>query len=716
MRLAVISLILLCTVTLIVIGQRSDKLFDTAMETKGGEGMEFYVSPKGDDRWSGMVSAPDTHGKDGPFRSIERAKAAVRELHASGAPTVPVTIYIRGGTYFLSETLEFTSEDSGTDSAPITYAAYPDEQPILSGGRSVTGWKKGEGPLWTAEIPEVARGELYFHQLFVNDRRAVRARTPNEGYWMTKGPFPWIAPENVRDDPQSKQGFSFRPGDLQVWDDMGDANIVLFHSYTVGRHWIESIDTEHHTVRFVGPSRNWAGRWEKEQRYYVENVYEALDTPGEWYLDRATGMLYYWPLDGEEMNEASVIAPVLNTLIRFQGRAEEAYRVEHLNFQGLSFRHADWRIPEKGKDNATDRQAVLGHGEPSIGSAIEAVGARYISFEDIEIAHVGEYAISLGWGCQYNTIASSRIHDTGAGGIRIGEVNAPGSRLFLAEHNSVDNNHIYDGGHVFPAGVGVWIGHASFNRIAHNQIHDFTYSGVSVGWTWQYRESTSHDNLVEFNHIYNIGKRMLNDLGGIYTLGNSPGTILRNNLIHDVYAYGSHIGVGIYLDQATSDVLVENNIVYNVFSAGFFQNWGKENTIQNNVFAFSEQAGLGGNRREEHVSFRFRRNIVLMNGGEAVSSKYDRGQWEMEHNLYWNVSGTSPKFAGDSFEAWQATGRDVHSLIADPLFVNAQAYDFRLQPGSPAEKIGFQPIDLSAIGPYATAAASDQMNVLPDKP
>lgn len=659
--------------------------------------MQLYVSPMGRDDWSGRLSEPDCDKSDGPFASIKRAQEEIRRLKSEKAMDGPVVVLLREGTYFLEETLAFDPRDSGNEQMPITYAAYPGEKPVISGGRSITGWERAEGELWKAEIPEAASGKWYFHQLFVDGKRSVRARTPNDGFLFTEGPLPGVV--RSTGNPEAKIGFSFRKGDLPSDGDLDDANILLYHSYTVGRHWIDRLDLEKSTVRFVGPSIMDISNWEQKQRYYAENYFEALDSPGEWYLDRKSGTLYYWPLEGEDMRAVSVIAPVLRQLVRFQGSFSEPLRVEYIRFRGLSFQHADWLIPDRGKAKATDTQAAIGHRVPSIGSAIEAVFSRHLSFEGIEIAHVGEYALSLGLGCQDNEMNRSHIHDTGAGAIRIGDVVAKEEPVCEVLRNVVENNVIHDGGHVFPAGVGVWIGHASHNRVLHNEIYDFTYTGVSVGWTWQYRETTSSHNLIAFNHIYRIGKKALNDLGGIYTLGNSPGTIIRNNLIHDVYAYGTHIGVGVYLDQATTDVLVENNIVYAVFSAGFFQNWGKENRIQNNIFAFCEQAGLGINRKEEHLSFRFERNIVLVNNGEAMSSKYARGQWHMDYNLYWDISGKPPGFAGATFEEWQAKGHDGHSILADPMFIDANNYDFRLRCGSPATAIGFQPIDITMAGP-----------------
>jgi parallel beta-helix repeat protein len=195
---------------------------------------------------------------------------------------------------------------------------------------------------------------------------------------------------------------------------------------------------------------------------------------------------------------------------------------------------------------------------------------------------------------------------------------------------------------------------------------------------------------------------MLSDMGGIYTLGEQPGTRIRNNLIHDIasFTYG---GWGIYPDEGSSEMLIENNIVYHCKSAGFHQHYGRENVVRNNVWAYNRENQLMRTRVEPHISFIFERNIVYFDQGRLLGSNWTGDQFTMKGNLYFDTRGSGIRFAEKSFAEWQAGGQDKDSVIADPLFVNAGNFDFRLRADSPALKMGFQQIDMSTVGPRVPA-------------
>lgn len=654
-------------------------------------GPVFTVSPQGNDSWSGTLDAPNAAGDDGPFASLTRAQKAARQA-GPGA-----TVQVRGGTYALDGPVVFTPEDSGTEGEPTTYAAYPGEKPVFTGGSPITGWRKGEGNLWVAEVPEVREGRWYFHQLFVNGARRTRARTPNEGYLaIADNLVPMTDRSAARSDNKYKIGFKFQPGDIQQWENLEDVQIVLYHSWTASLHWIDSVDMDKRELKFTNRCGWPVGYWDGRQRYHVENCFEALDSPGEWYLNRETGMLYYWPMDGEDMTAAQVIAPRIQHLVEIRGDAELGLPVSHLIIRGMSLQHADWM--------ADDRQAVLdGQAAVHLSAAVVASGARDCTIEDCEIAHVGEYAMILGEGCKRNTVRRCHIHDLGGGGVRLGMTDLPNQPERRSEYNTVDNCFIHDGGHVFRAGIGVWIGRSSYNTVSHNEICDFYYSGCSVGWSWGYAPSTAHHNVFEYNHIHNLGKNVLSDMGGIYSLGISPGTVERFNLIHDVFSY-SYGGWGLYTDEGSSEILMENNICYNCKTGAFHQHYGRDNTIRNNIFAFSSHTpDIIRSRQEEHSSFTIERNIVLTSHGEPLGGNWGNGNYTIDRNLYWDINGIDLDFAGMEFEEWQALGRDVNSLVADPLFVDAPNYDFRLKENSPAFKLGFQSFDVSDIGLYGDA-------------
>ncbi|MCC6364446.1 MAG: right-handed parallel beta-helix repeat-containing protein [Bryobacterales bacterium] len=596
----------------------------------------------------------------GPISALTAARDAVRAQRSRGA-SGPFTVRIRGGRYFFQEPLALSSQDSG-----VTWEAAPGERVLLSGGRVITGWKKGSGSIWTADA-----GAQPFRQLFVSGRRAQRARTPNFGFYRIDGPSSQDKPFRLK----------FRGSDIRKEWAGTDTEVVALLAWADVRMSIASVDEAAHVATLTFDPR--PSNKEKDARYYIENAPDALDAPGEWRLDRATNTVSYWPLAGEDMAKEEIIAPRLTELVRIDGARD-------LTFRGLEFLHTDWTMDAKGY---ADTQAAV-----AVGATFEAANAENISIEKCQFRHLGNYAIGFGRGCHHNRIVRNHIYDIGAGGIRIGEPVLRAEEKDRNFDNEITDNDIHHLGYVYPPAVGVFVLQASRNHIAHNHIHDLFYTAISVGWTWGYGENQSKENVIEYNHLHDIGKEMLSDMGGIYTLGMQPGTVIRNNLIHDIssFTYG---GWGIYPDEGSSHMLIENNVVYRCASAGFHQHYGKENTVRNNIFAFNRDFQLMRTRVEPHLSFTFERNIVLFDQGRLLGSNWTGNQFRMDRNVYFDLRSTPIRFAGKTWEEWKAAGQDAHSVIADPLFVNAGSYDFRLRENSPARKLGFQPIDVSTVGP-----------------
>lgn len=641
----------------------------------------------------------------GPFATLERARDAVRDLKQREGGTLhePVTILIHGGTYRLARPLVLTPEDSGTAECPVTYAAYRNEKPVISGGRLITGWKQvtvNGRKLWAADA-----GESYFHELWVNGRRRTRARAPNEGFFRISG-LPDL--KSGADYRTGQDRFQFAPGEISQWNNIEDVEVVLMTRWLAARLAIAAIDEEQHIVKLsrrstqsmteaFGPKPVYA-------RYYVENALELLDAPGEWYLDRKTHTVYYMPAAGERMEKAEAVAPVLDQLLYLEGKPAEGRFVEHVTFRGLSFAHTGWWLP-RDPQKAVPFQL---QGAVMIPAAIQVDGGRHVCFELCKVAHVSNYGIHFSGGCEQDRIAGCELSDLGAGGIKIGEPlrnnQIRDDAAALTHDIEITDNHIYDGGKAFHQGHGIWVGQAFKTHIAHNHIHDFYYSGISVGWTWGYGKSLARDNVIEFNHVHDIGKGWLSDMGAIYTLGTQPGTIIRNNLFHDIEC-AAYAGRGIYLDEGSSGIIVENNVVYRTSTGGFAQNYGRDNIIRNNIFAFSregqiEPAGNMSKARGLPQSHIFERNIIYWTPGTNLM----RGDLKakdvvLRDNLYWRTDGGEFKAGSQTWAQWQGRGEDKGSLIADPLFVNAAKYDFRLKPQSPALKLGFQPFDLSTVGP-----------------
>lgn len=640
-----------------------------AFGTTGAQGklVTVHVATNGNDTAPGTSAAP-----------MKTLPAALKLAQSERAMSNDVAITLHGGLFTLEAPLRFSEAHSG-----ITIAAAGQEVPVISGGRRIQGWRKAGGHLWQAQVPGVREGNWYFRQLFINGRRAIRARTPNEGAFLR------MEGARFSDVPAR---YHFKPGDIKpAWAKDPDTEVVGLEKWTVFRQHIAVLSLESNAVQLSGNAAPHTR--EGGARYYIENTADGLDAPGEWHLDRKSGVVSYLARPDEDLTVAEVIAPFLEELVLIQGNPDTGKPAVSITLRGLTFSHTDWTL---GTNGYVDSQAAVAKR-----GAVRVEFARKIVFEDCAFTRLGGYAIELGRGAQECRVVGNEMSDLGAGGVRVGETAVRTNASEAVHHNVIIDNHIHHGGRVFPPAVGVLILQSAHNRVAHNHIHDLYYTAVSVGWTWGYKGSPCHDNVIEFNHLHDIGQGLLSDMGGVYTLGPQPGTVVRNNRIHDVDA-STYGGWGLYTDEGSTGIVMENNLVYRCKSAGFHQHYGKENVIRNNIFAFNIENQLMRSSEEAHLSFFFTNNIVYFGSGNLLGSTWKNDRFVMERNVYWDTRLASHpanlNFAGARLEQWRARGHDTNSVIADPLFIDAPANNFKLASNSPAMSLGFRPFNVKRIG------------------
>ena len=518
---------------------------------------DFFVATDGSD------DNPGT--KEKPFATLAKAQEAVRRLVAAGLKA-DVTVLIRGGTYQLDRPLAFGPEDSATETAAITYAACPAEKVIVSGGRKIAGWQPAEGKIWTAGVPKVKEGEWYPRQLYVNGRRAVRARTSGKDEDTVY--YELSAAELSKD--LRRYTISFAPGVLAEWRNIADVEVMAAGNWAINRKRLESVDVKAGVAVLAPPHavghsaiRPGKGRW-----CYFENARELLDRPGEWYLDRRTGVLSYWPLPGEDMTGAETVVPVLRRLLEVTGRPGQAVR--NLHFKGISFEHTNWPLPDLGYLGIQACHHTIGKEWKRpwgrIPAAVRWEYAEQCSLEDGTLAHLGGCGIELVTGCRGNLVRGNHVFDVSGNGVML---SGPKTEAEVPKDDRISNNHVHACGVDYYGAVAIWVGFAQRAVISHNLVHDLPYSGISVGWQWNPQPTPCKENLVECNHVYDVMNRLC-DGGCIYTLGLQPGTVIRGNHLHDVHRGRFSQGApnnGMFIDQGSKGYLFERNVIYNTSAA-----------------------------------------------------------------------------------------------------------------------------------------------------
>jgi len=683
--------------------------------------LSIYVSPNGNDAWSGTLAEPNAPKSDGPVATPQKARDLIRALKSRpGEKPGPIHVYLRSGVYFLGQPLVLSPEDSGTQDAPLTWSAYKNEQPTLSGGERISGWAKttiNGHEAWVAKIPE-SKGSVLFRELWLDGKRLTRARWPKQGTLEVAG----LSDKEKHDGWfHGSNQFRYANDDIKAWPTASDGEAIVANRWAESHLPIASIDEKAHVVHF---GKRSVFLLDAGDHYWIENVREHLTEPGEFHVDPREKVVYLIAPAGVDPNQAQVIAPRLAQVLRLEGDPVAGKFIEYVTFRGIAFSHTEWYFDHTmiGQETAAKLAGDLwrfkpdptrsGFGQAAIGvpGALWGTGVRSCTLDACEVSHIGNYGIELSQGCQKNRISHCTLTDLGAGGVKIGEVAIHDPENEQTFGNEISDCKITDGGNLFPSCVAVWIGQSHDNTIAHNDIHGFWYTGISIGWTWGYAKSAAQRNIVEYNHIHHIGMKsdgmlpILSDMACVYTLGNQEGSVIRFNRFHDVAGlkYG---GWGIYFDEGTTHILAENNLVYRTTHGGFHQHYGKENTFRNNIIFDGRDAQIRRTRIENHCSFTFQNNIVLWNQGTLLDGNWNKLNAVFDHNTYWRVGEGEVRFANRTWQEWQKSGMDLNSKMANPHLANPAQGDFAVTPKSDATLAGFKPFDLSTVGPRSASRA-----------
>lgn len=545
-----------------------------------------YVSPSGNNAWSGLLSAPNASGTDGPLKTITAAQQTARSrlaaMKAGTATRQPVRVLLAAGEYRIASSLQFSPADSGTVDAPVSYEAITAGTVTISGGVPLS-----------PKVPTTAGVPISFTgytmdglgvrgggQLFINGKRMTLARQPNvNSSWFVQKAVP------LSTEPAGKTGReAFEPTSTALsWiaalsaDDKSRAIVGVMQSWSGGHHRLSTATTPAGSVRIKPAAAAAFLSFGLSQRFYVENIAAAFDAPGEW-LPNLQGASYI-PASTEVGQTLSPVLPVLDKLVVVRGDMAGKVWVQHLQFKGLAFTHTRSITPDAG---FSDNQAGV-----EIGAAIEVDGANSIKIEGCNISRTAGYAVWFRQSVRDSSVTNTTMTDLGGGGIKFGMPTQQPTDPVITGNNVATGNRISETGKVYPGSVGVWVGQTFDNTVANNAIFNTTYTGISLGWTWGYNPATSGRNIVADNLLVNIGQGVLSDMGGIYTVGISPGTKITGNVIRDVRGYPDYgAGAwGIYNDEGASQVLVDNNIVIGTESGGYHLNYGRDNSVTRNLFA-----------------------------------------------------------------------------------------------------------------------------------
>ena len=659
-----------------------------AEETPGRT--RFYVAPDGNDAWLGTRPETNQDGTDGPFATLDRARDAIRALKTTaGLPPGGVEVTVRGGVYSLDTPFALAAEDSGTAVAPICYAGEPDAEVRLAGGKVVTGFEPVTDPAVLDGFDAPARGKVLQAdlkalgitdfgspkggglELLFQDKPMTLSRWPNEGFVRIVDIVEKDG-HTIHGIKGSKTGKFVYEGDRpRRWLEEKDPWLhgYWFWDWSAERQPIESIDTDKSMIALKPPYHNYGYR--KGQWYYAFNMLTELDAPGEWYLDRETGVLYFWP--PAPISSGKTLVSVLPTLVTMEG-------VSHVTLRGFTF-------------------------EAARGSAIRISEGAQNRIVGCTLRNIGHGAISVSGGTQHGVIGCD-IYQMGGGGISL----SGGDRTTLTPAGHfAENNHI----HHYARWYRMYQSAVSLNGVgncaAHNLIHNAPHMAIGFG---------GNDHVIEFNEIHHVCLES-NDAGAMYTGRNwtMRGHAIRYNYLHHINGFEGRGCVGVYLDDMFASAAIYGNLFYEVTRAAFIGG-GRNCSVENNIFVDCTPAlhvdaralGWAHGHADEWIA-------EGREKGTISGIAYDKPPYSVRYPALVNILDDDPKAPKGNLIArnicsggtWDEVEDKARPYLAfednlvdeDPHFVDRANLDFRLKEDSPAFALGFKAIPIEKIGLYA---------------
>ena len=645
---------------------------------------EIFVSDSGDDGNSGTI--------DKPLKTIYAAQSLARTKRGT------VVVYFRGGTYTLEKTVNFNSDDKKN----TLYKAYDNEKVVFTMGRAYTGFEECTVNGVRAFKKNVGTAAC-FNILFNEKTTLSRTRYPESGYLYIK--------KVSNDDNITKQdavhdqyvGFYADKTKMQSFKNHDDVVVRLLHYWKDEMATISDYNASNGHIKLSRPT---SMRAEVNNRFFLENVFEALNNEGEWYLDKAEGILYYVPFEGENASELTLWGAETETMITVDG-------ADGISFENIIFRGNGFNIPHNNRESDFSSQA----GYDAI-PCISYNNSNNVSIKNCEFRDLAACAVFFGTGVKNSTVDSCIFNNIGAQAVYIRGNNVPVDDRTVTKSITVKNNIIDGYGKVFYNSVGILVIHANSVDILNNEIHDGYYSAISVGWVWGFSYSVTYNNHICDNLIYDIGQGWLSDMGGIYTLGIQDGTVISGNVIHNVAAdpeEGGYGGWGIYLDEGSSKILVEKNLVFACGSDSYHLHYGSYNTVRNNIFALSGESqvrinsafsrnnkGFGSRKSADFYS-----NVIVSDGGVCTYSHAVNDEaFDDNINLFWDykleekvrMSMDTPENKTLSIEKAEKKGLVNDPVIDSPMFKDIENFDFEFTPYSPICNIFFEEWDYQQAG------------------